>query len=152
MQLDVTSRNVEVLLFTNSQGTGYGHWAWIDPWGWSWVDDEPWGFAPFHYGRWAQFGGRWGWVPCPMRETPVYAPALVAWIGGGTGFSLSASFGGGPAVGWFPLGLVRRRRRLRSKGVRSGTDEFPSLKMGSGAPYVSQTDRSQSTTRQREDR
>ena len=22
------------------------------PWGWTWVDDAPWGFAPFHYGRW----------------------------------------------------------------------------------------------------
>ena len=30
-----------------------GHWAWIEPGGWTWVDDEPWGFAPFHYGRWA---------------------------------------------------------------------------------------------------
>src|SRR5438874_1460145 len=30
-----------------------GHWVYIDPWGWTWVEDEPWGFAPFHYGRWA---------------------------------------------------------------------------------------------------
>lgn len=82
-----------------------GHWAWIDPWGWSWVDDAPWGFAPFHYGRWAHFGNRWGWAPGPLRQTPVYAPALVAWIGGGSGgLSVSASFGGGPSVGWFPLG------------------------------------------------
>ena len=44
-----------------------GHWAWIDPWGWSWVDDEPWGFAPYHYGRWAHFGNTWGWVPGPVR-------------------------------------------------------------------------------------
>ena len=29
-----------------------GHWAWVRPWGWTWVDDAPWGFAPFHYGRW----------------------------------------------------------------------------------------------------
>ena len=27
-----------------------GHWVWIEPWGWTWVDDEPWGFCPFHYG------------------------------------------------------------------------------------------------------
>ena len=42
-----------------------GHWAVIPPWGYTWVDDEPWGFAPFHYGRWNNFGGRWGWVPGP---------------------------------------------------------------------------------------
>src|SRR6185437_8968997 len=22
----------------------YGHWAWVDPWGWTWIDDQPWGF------------------------------------------------------------------------------------------------------------
>ena len=84
-----------------------GHWAWIAPWGWTWVDDAPWGFAPYHYGRWATFGGRWGWIPGPYDATPVYAPALVAWIGGGrggSGFSLSFSIGTVAAVGWFPLG------------------------------------------------
>ena len=72
-----------------------GHWLWVDPWGWTWVDDAPWGFAPFHYGRWAYVGGYWGWVPGPVAERPVYAPALVAWVGGG-------AVGGG--VGWFALG------------------------------------------------
>jgi len=81
----------------------FGHWAWIDPWGWTWVDDAPWGFAPFHYGRWAYFDGTWGWVPGPVAVRPVYAPALVAWFGG-SGFSIGVSFGGGPAIGWFPLG------------------------------------------------
>jgi hypothetical protein len=84
-----------------------GHWAWISPWGWTWVDDAPWGFAPYHYGRWASFGGRWGWIPGPYGVTPVYAPALVAWIGGesgGSGFSLSFSIGTAAAIGWFPLG------------------------------------------------
>ncbi len=84
-----------------------GHWAWIAPWGWTWVDDAPWGFAPYHYGRWASFGGRWGWVPGPYGVTPLYAPALVGWIGGsrgGSGFSLSFAFGNAAAVGWFPLG------------------------------------------------
>src|ERR1035437_8012404 len=84
-----------------------GHWAWISPWGWTWVDEAPWGFAPYHYGRWASFGGRWGWVPGPYEVTPVYAPALVGWVGGnggGSGFSLSFSSGNAAAVGWFPLG------------------------------------------------
>jgi hypothetical protein len=81
-----------------------GHWAWISPWGWTWVDDEPWGFAPYHYGRWASFNGRWGWIPGPSGVTPIYAPALVGWVGGGSGFSLSFSIGTAAAVGWFPLG------------------------------------------------
>jgi hypothetical protein len=81
----------------------YGHWAWIDPWGWTWVGDEPWGFAPFHYGRWAYIQDRWGWMPGPVDVQPVYAPALVAFIGG-SGLSLSVSLGGGGPVGWFPLG------------------------------------------------
>ncbi|HEX5961947.1 MAG TPA: DUF6600 domain-containing protein [Rhodanobacteraceae bacterium] len=81
----------------------YGHWAWIEPWGWTWVDDQPWGFAPFHYGRWVYISNRWGWLPGPLDVRPVYAPALVAFIGG-SGFSLSLNFGGSRPVGWFPLG------------------------------------------------
>jgi hypothetical protein len=88
----------------------YGHWAYIEPWGYTWVDDQPWGFAPFHYGRWVNVEGRWGWIPSPPRAEgvvyvrPVYAPALVAFVGGG-GFSVGVSVGGGGgAVGWFPLG------------------------------------------------
>ncbi len=79
-----------------------GHWAWIAPWGWTWVDDAPWGYAPFHYGRWAFVAGGWGWIPGPIAVRPMYAPALVAWVGGG-GFSVGVGIGG-PAVGWFALG------------------------------------------------
>ncbi|MEO7142583.1 MAG: DUF6600 domain-containing protein [Bryobacteraceae bacterium] len=79
----------------------YGHWAWISPWGWTWVDDAPWGYAPFHYGRWAYVGSAWGWVPGPIAVRPVYAPALVAWIGGAH-FGIGISLGAG--VGWCPLG------------------------------------------------
>jgi len=73
-----------------------GHWAWIDPWGYTWVDDSPWGYAPFHYGRWVSVGGRWGWIAGPREERAVYAPALVVFIGGGGGW--------GGNIGWFPLG------------------------------------------------
>ncbi len=79
----------------------YGHWVWIAPWGWTWVEDEPWGFAPFHYGRWAFVSSRWYWVPGRSFVRPVYAPALVAFVGGG-GFRLGVGIGG-PGVGWFPL-------------------------------------------------
>jgi hypothetical protein len=76
----------------------FGHWAYIAPWGYTWVDDQPWGFAPFHYGRWAFEGGGWCWVPARPRlegvaySRPVYAPALVAWVGVGAG------------IAWFALG------------------------------------------------
>jgi hypothetical protein len=78
-----------------------GYWAWVDPWGWTWVDDEPWGFAPFHYGRWAYVDNSWAWCPGEVSPRVYYAPALVAFVGGG-GFGVSV--GGGGLVGWFPLG------------------------------------------------
>ncbi len=82
-----------------------GHWVWVEPWGWTWVDDAPWGFAPCHYGRWVYTGGYWGWAPGPVvvGVRRVYAPALVAWVGG-SNWGVSLSFGGGGGVGWFPLG------------------------------------------------
>lgn len=79
-----------------------GHWSYIAPWGWTWVDDAPWGFAPFHYGRWASIGDRWCWVPGEVVAQPVYAPALVAFVGG-AGWSVALSEGSTPALGWLPL-------------------------------------------------
>ncbi len=81
----------------------YGQWSWVDPWGWTWVDDAPWGYAPSHYGRWSYVGSRWGWIPGPRDVRPVYAPALVAWVGG-SNFSLSVASGPTAGVAWFPLG------------------------------------------------
>lgn len=77
----------------------FGHWVWVGPYGWTWVEDEPWGFAPFHYGRWAFVNSGWFWVPGPVVVRPVWAPALVAFVGGGADFRFSAGVG----VGWFPL-------------------------------------------------
>lgn len=79
-----------------------GRWSWIEPWGWTWVDDHPWGFAPSHYGRWVYVSSGWGWVPGPRHLRPVFAPALVAFVGG-SGWRLTVSTGG-PPIGWFPLG------------------------------------------------
>jgi hypothetical protein len=81
----------------------FGRWAWVEPWGWTWIDDAPWGFAPFHYGRWAFLPARgWAWVPGTSVARPVYAPALVAFVGG-SNWSASFQLGSGP-VAWFPLG------------------------------------------------
>jgi hypothetical protein len=73
----------------------------VRPWGWTWVDDAPWGFAPFHYGRWVYRRDVWCWVPGTYVARPVYAPALVGWIGGPS-VSVSITVGG-PPVGWVPL-------------------------------------------------
>jgi len=76
-----------------------GHWAWVDPWGWTWIDDQPYGYAVSHYGRWIRTPDTWAWVPAPAQARPVYAPALVAFVGA------VLTFGGrsDPGVGWFPL-------------------------------------------------
>jgi len=74
-----------------------GHWVDHAPWGWVWVEDEPWGYAPFHYGRWITYHGRWGWIPGPRAEHPVWSPALVVFAGG-------IQIGGGGVSAWFPLG------------------------------------------------
>ena len=70
-----------------------GYWYNDYPYGPTWVSSEPWGYAPYHYGRWAFVGDRWYWVPESVNTTPIYSPALVAFVP----FS-------GNDVGWVPLG------------------------------------------------
>jgi TonB family protein len=88
-----------------------GHWAWVDPWGWTWVDDAPAGFVTSHYGRWAHLDdgygrGSWAWVPPHHEENrddaqrPVYSPALVTFVGDR---NASRDFGGGGGVAWVAL-------------------------------------------------
>jgi hypothetical protein len=79
-----------------------GHWRWLAPWGWSWVDDQPWGFATSHYGRWLFADRRWSWAPGMLTPHPVWAPAVVAFLGT-PGVGLSYADGPGPAIAWFPL-------------------------------------------------
>jgi hypothetical protein len=78
----------------------FGHWSWIGPWGWTWIDDRPWGFAPSHYGRWALIHEHWAWAPGGSAGPPVYAPAIVAFLGT-PGVGLSSEEGA--TVAWFPL-------------------------------------------------
>jgi hypothetical protein len=79
-----------------------GHWRWVAPWGWTWIDDQPWGFASSHYGRWAFDKGHWAWAPGAFSAIPVYAPAVVAFLGT-PGVGLSYPDSSGPAIAWFPL-------------------------------------------------
>ncbi len=93
-----------------------GHWAYVQPWGWTWVDNARWGFAPFHYGRWVQVDNRWGWVAGGgdadyADAYPVYSPALVTFVDVGGAALAGAALGfaagelsGGYAPAWIPLG------------------------------------------------
>jgi DNA segregation ATPase FtsK/SpoIIIE-like protein len=81
----------------------FGHWAYVGLWGWTWIDDAQWGFAPFHYGRWLHTANGWEWIPGPRGARPVYAPALVAFVGGRAS-SRAQAVSGGRSVSWIPLG------------------------------------------------
>jgi len=105
----------------------YGHWAYIAPWGWTWIDDASWGFAPFHYGRWARIHHRWCWVPGGYTPRPVYAPALVSFLGN----LLGLNYGGGPSVGWIPLGP----REVWYPPYRYGQHYFRNVNYWGGGRY-----------------
>jgi len=51
-----------------------GHWVFTDA-GWTWMSDEPFGWAVYHYGRWARLASV-GWVWVPETE---WGPAWVSW-------------------------------------------------------------------------
>jgi hypothetical protein len=63
-----------------------GYWAYTDQ-GWTWVSYEDFGWATYHYGRWARLAD-YGWVWVPGTE---WAPAWVSWRTGGD------------YIGWAPL-------------------------------------------------
>jgi hypothetical protein len=51
-----------------------GRWV-LTEYGWTWISDWSWGWAPFHYGRWAVLPGRgWCWIPGTL-----WGPGWVAW-------------------------------------------------------------------------
>ena len=54
-----------------------GSWEYTDA-GWAFASDYPWGWLPFHYGRWAWFHDYWGWVPGHR-----WGAAYVDWRHGG---------------------------------------------------------------------
>ena len=63
-----------------------GYWAYTNV-GWTWVSYESFGWATYHYGRWARLRNH-GWVWVPGYE---WGPAWVSWRTGGN------------YVGWAPL-------------------------------------------------
>ena len=63
-----------------------GRWVCSD-YGWTWVSEEPFGWATYHYGRWALVSDI-GWVWVPGSE---WAPSWVSWRTSGS------------HIGWAPL-------------------------------------------------
>ncbi len=49
--------------YSNWSPYRYGHWRWIPVYGWTWVNDEPWGWATYHHGRWVWDNNNWVWTP-----------------------------------------------------------------------------------------
>jgi len=82
-----------------------GRWVWDPRFGWTWLDEAPWGWAPYHHGRWVFVGGVWAWAPGPVLVRPVYAPALVVFLGGpvvvGRPFYWAPLGWGEPVVPWW---------------------------------------------------
>src|SRR4030095_15895617 len=64
------------------------YWAYTDL-GWTWVSYEDFGWATYHYGRWAKLAD-YGWVWFPGSDLE-WGPAWVSWRTGGD------------QVGWAPL-------------------------------------------------
>jgi hypothetical protein len=65
-----------------------GYWAYTDD-GWTWISYEDFGWATYHYGRWAKLTDYgWVWVPGADLE---WGPAWVSWRTGGD------------YIGWAPL-------------------------------------------------
>ena len=71
----------------------YGQWRWVPPYGWTWVNDEPWGYATYHHGRWVYDDDNWYWSPYSQQRgrRSWWRPALV----------ILASIGNN--ICWYPL-------------------------------------------------
>jgi hypothetical protein len=65
-----------------------GYWAYTD-YGWTWISYEDFGWAAYHYGRWANLTD-YGWVWFPGEDLD-WGPAWVSWRTGGD------------YIGWAPL-------------------------------------------------
>ena len=89
--------------------------------GWTWVDYDPWGWAPFHYGRWFLNGGRgWCWWPGAIGRPSFWRPALVGFFGfgaGGVGFGIGFGFGN---VGWVALAPFEAFDAWYGRGFNGG--------------------------------
>jgi hypothetical protein len=91
-----------------------GYWAYTDQ-GWTWVSYEDFGWATYHYGRWARLSD-YGWVWVPGYE---WGPAWVSWRTGGD------------YVGWAPLPPGGREIVYESRPIGPRVD----IEFGIGPAY-----------------
>lgn len=56
---------------------GLGSWRYYRNLGWTWISAEPWGWLPYHYGKWFYTTHGWAWSPNPVRK---FNPGAVDWI------------------------------------------------------------------------
>jgi ferric-dicitrate binding protein FerR (iron transport regulator) len=56
---------------------GLGSWCYYGNLGWTWISAEPWGWLPYHFGRWFYTTHGWAWSPNPVRR---FHPGAVDWI------------------------------------------------------------------------
>jgi uncharacterized protein DUF6600 len=82
-----------------------GRWVYTDA-GWTWTSEEPFGWATYHYGRWARLRNV-GWVWIPGDE---WAPAWVSWRKGND------------YVGWAPL--PPEASFDRGRGIHNWADNY----------------------------
>ena len=99
-----------------------GDWVYTDA-GWTWVSKYPWGWAPFHYGRWYD-SPRHGYMWIPDTE---WSPGWVTWRDSddyygwapmGPGVTISITLGSGYYVPDNYWRFVRRRNFGRGGGHR----------------------------------
>src|SRR6185436_20825133 len=71
------------------------------------IGNEPWGWAPYHFGRWVYYNNTWAWVPRSQyyRKRSWWRPALVAFV---------VDFSFGNQICWYPLSYHHRDPRSRN--------------------------------------
>ena len=133
-----------------------GRWCWYS-FGWTWVSYEPWGWIPYHYGRWANVNGYgWSWVPgpryvswCPGAVNWVQGTQWVGWVPlaphepwygyghGGVNVFVSKNFGHRGAVTYLPHDSFVNGTPAR--GFRSPRDPYADGRIIAGQPRITPT-------------
>jgi hypothetical protein len=85
-----------------------GQWVWEPGYGYTWVGNEPWGYAPYHYGRWFNYNNQWMWQPPGYQYQTNPNTLSASWLPALVGFFLTGGSGAyGPGyngnIGWVPL-------------------------------------------------
>ncbi len=56
-----------------------GKWLWYEGLGYTWIAAEPWGWLPYHHGRWMHGGEGLGWLWSPSKD-PSFRAGEVYWM------------------------------------------------------------------------